>query len=93
KPVDVKHIHNFKRMRCYPNYATLVSALKESSVLEVIGEEGEEQVKRKEPYKLTVDKNDVTKRAVYVKGFGDETPKTQFDLEDFFTEHGGDVAA
>ncbi len=50
---------------------------------------GEETIKRKRPY---VSASDTSKRrmasSVYVKGFGDEEPSTQFDIEAFFSRFG-----
>lgn len=45
-PVDIKMIHNFKRMRHFQPYSAVVAALKESQILEVT--EGD-KVKRKVP--------------------------------------------
>ncbi|KAH6685896.1 lupus La protein [Plectosphaerella plurivora] len=89
KPVELKHIHNFGRMRRFPNYKALVESLKDSDVVEVSGEEGAEVIKRKVPYKLRGDKNEVMRASVYVKGFGDEDAMTQFNLEKFFKQFGG----
>ncbi|KAH7353273.1 lupus La protein [Plectosphaerella cucumerina] len=89
KPVELKHIHNFGRMRRFPNYKALVESLKDSDVVEVSGEEGSEVVKRKVPYKLRGDKAEVMRASVYVKGFGDEDAMTQFNLEKFFKQFGG----
>lgn len=88
KPVPLKHIAAFSRMKRFPNYEKLVAALKESSALKVTGEPGEEVVSRKVPYVLSTDKSKHMKRSVYVKGFGDEEPTTQFDLEAFFSQFG-----
>jgi len=89
KPVELKHIHTFGRMRRFPDYKALVAALKDSEVLEISGEEGSEVVKRKVPYKLRADKGEVMRASVYVKGFGDEDAMTQFNLEHFFKKFGG----
>ena len=94
KPVPLKNICKFKRMQRFQPYEAVVAALKESYFLDVVGEDGEEMVKRKTAYSP----QDQVKRlkreqsTVYVKGFGDETPTTQFDLEAFFCKF-GDVAA
>lgn len=89
KPVELKHLHTFGRMRRFPNYTALVAALKDSDVLDISGEEGSEVVKRKVPYELRSNKGDILKASVYVKGFGDEDAMTQFNLERFFKQFGG----
>ncbi|KAM0452690.1 hypothetical protein ACHAPV_009309 [Trichoderma viride] len=89
KPMPIEKIHSFKRMRIFQPYSAVVSALKESKVLEVSGEEGKEVVKRKVPYKpVPTSKAKAEAATVYVKGFGDEQPDTQFELESFFTQFG-----
>lgn len=47
KPVPVKLIASFKRMRRFKDHATIVAALKESEIMEVGGDEGDETIKRK----------------------------------------------
>ncbi|KAL2206595.1 hypothetical protein CC79DRAFT_1323021 [Sarocladium strictum] len=89
KPIPVKAIHSFKRMRTFQPYTAVVAALRDSEFLDVEGEEGEETLKRKEAYKPMGSgraKNEAS--TVYVKGFGDEKPNTQFDLESFFANYG-----
>ncbi|KAJ4156881.1 hypothetical protein NW754_008518 [Fusarium falciforme] len=89
KPMKLKTIHSFKRMRTFQPYSAVVAAIKDSKFLELSGEEGEEEVKRKYPYKpMNTSKAKVEAATVYVKGFGDETPNTQFDLETFFAQFG-----
>jgi lupus La protein len=89
KPIAIKKIHSFKRMRNFQPYSAVVAALRDSEVLEVEGEEGEELVKRKVAYKpMPSAKAKAEAATVYVKGFGDETPNTQFDLESFFATFG-----
>lgn len=89
KPMKVKTIHSFKRMRTFQPYSAVVAALKESTFLEISGEEGEEELKRKVPYKAaSSNKIKAEAATVYAKGFGDETPNTQFDLESFFAQFG-----
>lgn len=89
KPVKVKHICNFGRCKRFQPYEAVVAALRDSKELEVSGPEGDEEVKRKQPYVATSEaaQNRVSK-SVYVKGFGDETPSTQFDIEAFFARYG-----
>lgn len=89
KPIPVKTIHSFKRMRIFQPYSAVVAALRDSEILEVTGDEDSEEVKRKTPYKpVPSAKAKAEASTVYVKGFGDETPQTQFDLESFFANHG-----
>lgn len=89
KPVKVKHICNFGRCKRFQPYEAVVAALKDSEVLEVSGPEGDEEVKRKKAYVPASDNAQARMAAsVYVKGFGDETPSTQFDIEAFFARYG-----
>ncbi|EFZ04045.1 LA motif RNA-binding domain protein [Metarhizium robertsii] len=89
KPMPITKIHSFKRMRTFQPYSAVVAALRDSKFLEVSGEEGAEVVKRKTPYKpMPEGKAKAEAATVYVKGFGDECPDTQFDLESFFAQFG-----
>lgn len=84
KPVALDKICSFKRMRRFKPRTAVVAALKDSRFLNIEGEEGEEQITRKHPYKPIQGKN--FKSSVYIKGFGDEEPSTQFDIEAFLTK-------
>lgn len=53
KPVPLKLIASFKRMKRFANRDTLVKALQESEVLELAGDAGEETIKRKHPLDIT----------------------------------------
>lgn len=95
KSVPVKVIHSFKRMKRYQPYSAVVAAIQDSEILDISGEAGNEEIKRKEPlnektqdqsYKAYEDKT--MPRSIYVKGFGDEGPTTQLDLEEFFAPYG-----
>lgn len=89
KPMALKTICAFKRMRKFQPYSAVVAALRESSSLEISGEEGEEVVKRKKAYvSSTVSQKARLDATVYVKGFGEETQTTQFDIEAFFVPFG-----
>ncbi|KAK3192519.1 hypothetical protein K4F52_001318 [Lecanicillium sp. MT-2017a] len=89
KPIPVEKIHSFKRMRTFQPYSAVVAALRDSKFLDVEGEEGKETLKRKVAYQPAANSKSKTEAAtVYVKGFGDETPDTQFDLESFFAQFG-----
>jgi lupus La protein len=93
--VPIKVIHNFKRMRRFQPYSAVVAALQDSDILEVTDEE----VKRKVPLPEAVGKSNVEDnikifedkaqpRSIYAKGFGEEGPSTQFDIEAFFMPYG-----
>jgi lupus La protein len=89
KPVKVKHICSFGRCKRFQPYSAVVAALRDSNMLEVSGPEGDEEIKRKKPYVAASDSYQARLAAsVYVKGFGDETPTTQFDIEAFFARYG-----
>jgi lupus La protein len=89
KPMPVKTIHSFKRMRSFQPYSAVVAALQDSELLDIEGPEGEETLKRKVPYKpMAASKAKFEAATVYVKGFGDEKPDTQFELESFFSQFG-----
>ncbi|KAI1431140.1 hypothetical protein GGR50DRAFT_681040 [Xylaria sp. CBS 124048] len=87
KPVLVSLIANFSRMRRFKPYEAVVKALKGSNFLIVDGPEGEETIRRKNPID-TEKRNKREERSVYVKGFGNETSSTQFDIEAFFGQYG-----
>ena len=83
-------------MRHFQPFSAVVAALKESTILDVVDNDS---VKRKVPLDNTfndksidevqkVYENAAMARSVYVKGFGEETPSTQFDIEAFFTPYG-----
>jgi lupus La protein len=88
--VPIKMIHSFKRMRRFQPFSAVVTALKESDILEVVNED---EIRRKIPFEPPTaaddEFNDPTiPRAIYAKGFGEEGPSTQFDIESFFTPYG-----
>lgn len=87
--VSISLIHSFKRMRRFQPFEAVVEALRQSPELLEVSEDGK-QVRRKMPLvepRAEV-KKEAFKRTVYAKGFGDETPTSQFDIEKFFGEHG-----
>ena len=94
KSVKVEVLHSFKRMRRFQPFAAIVNALKDSTFLEVVDDDT--AVRRKIPISINPDDHEAVKvfedltmpRSVYVKGFGDEVPSTQFDIEAFFTQYG-----
>lgn len=95
--VEISILHSFKRMRHFQPLEAIIEALKDSSTLELTDDDT--KVRRKEPLPSTLDngidvdairvfEDKAMPRSVYVKGFGDEAPSTQFDIEAFFTNHG-----
>lgn len=88
KPVSLKKLHSFGRMRRFQPYSAVVTALRDSKFLNVTGEEGEEMVSRKVAYDPNSPISKSESRSVYVKGFGDEEPSSQFDIEAFFAQFG-----
>ncbi|TAQ85568.1 hypothetical protein B7494_g6113 [Chlorociboria aeruginascens] len=87
-PIKVSSICRFGRMKRFKPYESIVAALRDSAFLDVIGDKGEEKVKRKEAYDPTNPRSKSESRSVYVKGFGDEEPSSQFDIEAFFAPYG-----
>lgn len=87
--MPLKTIANFKRMRQFQPHSAVVAALRDSTFLDVEGEEGEETLKRKTAYVSSSDAQRARLAAsVYAKGFGDEERSTQFDIEAFFSTYG-----
>lgn len=72
-------------MKNFQPYEEVVAALKESERLIVSGEQGEERIARREAYDPDKPRSEVAARTAYVKGFGEEKPSTQFDVEAFFS--------
>lgn len=75
-------------MKRFQPYSAVVDALRESKNLDVSGPEGEETIARKVAYNPNQPKHASLDRSVYVKGFGEELPSSQFDIEAFFTPYG-----
>lgn len=88
KPVKLKTICAFKRMRRFTPYEAVVAALRDSTFLSVSGPEGDEEIQRKKPYSADRNRERGMASSVYVKGFGDEQPSTQFEIEAWFTNYG-----
>ncbi|PLB43602.1 RNA-binding La domain protein [Aspergillus steynii IBT 23096] len=95
--VPLELLHSFKRMRRFQPFSAIVEALKSSETLELT--EKETAVRRKTPLPESVtDSHDpsVVKvfedkamdRSVYAKGFGEEGPTTQLEIESFFAPYG-----
>ena len=96
-PVELKIIHSFKRMRHFQPFEAIVSALKESTILELTDDDT--CVRRKDPLPESLNdgpdestvkifEDRAMPRSVYAKGFGEEVPSTQFDIEAFFAPYG-----
>lgn len=85
---DLRTVANFKRMRRFQPFTSVVAALRESTFLEV--DDSGEKVKRKTELKPFTATNSPVSRSVYVKGFPEETKTLQVDLEKYF-EGFGDI--
>lgn len=88
KEVPVDTVHKFGRMRRFQPREAVIAALKESKFLVVSGEEGQETVRRKDAFDPKANRGKYFHRTVYVKGFGEEEPSSQFDIEAFFAPYG-----
>ena len=96
-PVELATLHSFKRMRHFQPFSAIVDAMRESTFLELC--EDDKCVKRKhplpeefdegpDPNAIRIFEDRAMPRCVYAKGFGDEAPSTQFDIEAFFAPYG-----
>jgi hypothetical protein len=89
KPVPLEALLKFNRMKRFQPVEAIVSALKDSDMVELA--EDDTAVRRKYPlpedYFQAIPK-DSDPRTIYAKGFGEETPSAQFDIEAFFTQYG-----
>ena len=96
-PVELKILHTFKRMRHFQPFEAIVEAMKVSTFLELC--EDDTCVRRRDPLPASLDngpdpnaieifEDRAAPRSVYAKGFGEEKPSTQFDIEHFFAEYG-----
>lgn len=96
KPVPLKVIHNFSRMRRFQPYSAVVEAIKTSEVLELTeGEEVRRKVPLDEKFGNSYDDNHVRviddktqPRSIYAKGFPEEDEMSQFNIEKFFLNYG-----
>ncbi|KAK7958245.1 La protein-like protein [Apiospora saccharicola] len=87
KAIPLTTITSFKRMRRFQPQSAVITALKESNFIVIEGEEGNETIRRQKAWDPTKTTK-LEERSVYVKGFGNEIPSTQFDIEAFFTQYG-----
>lgn len=87
--VPIATVHSFKRMQRFQPFEEVVAAIKESPELLEVSEDGL-KVRRKTEIKAPDEEESRERiaRTVYVKGFGEETPSAQLDIEAFFNEHG-----
>ncbi|KAF2101199.1 winged helix DNA-binding domain-containing protein, partial [Rhizodiscina lignyota] len=100
RSVPLKTITSFKRMQRFQPYSAVVAAMRESETLDLIEKTrpGEEEIVRKVPIEAMHGETqgewfksfeDSTKpRSIYAKGFGEETAKTQIEIEEFFARYG-----
>ncbi|KAG2415288.1 hypothetical protein HFD88_006479 [Aspergillus terreus] len=97
RAVPLELLHSFKRMRRFQPFSAIVEALKSSETLELT--DNDTAVRRKTPLPETVkDTHDPSvvkvfedkamNRSIYAKGFGNEEPTTQLDIEAFFAPYG-----
>ena len=84
-------------MRHFQPLSAIVDALKESTVLNVVEDDTAIQRKNPLPEGLVgkpmveiqkVHEDKTMARSVYAKGFGEEQPSSQFEIEAFFAQHG-----
>jgi lupus La protein len=84
-------------MRHFQPFEAIVEAMRESTFLELC--EDDTCVRRIDPLPSSLDngpdpnaieifEDKAMPRSVYAKGFGEEKPSTQFDIENFFAEYG-----
>lgn len=84
-------------MRRFQPFSAVVEALKESTVLNLV--ENDTCVQRKIPLAKSLEnksmqevekvyEDEAMARSIYAKGFGEEKPSTQFDIEAFFSDYG-----
>ncbi|RMX98500.1 hypothetical protein D0868_10058 [Hortaea werneckii] len=95
RPVPLKLIHSFKRMRHFQPFSAVRDAIKDSKFLDL---NDQDEITRKTPLadkftddaeanKKLVHSNNMT-RSIYAKGFGEEHEKTHLDIENFFQPYG-----
>ncbi|KAF9318452.1 hypothetical protein BG003_011183 [Podila horticola] len=82
--VSIAKISSFKRMREFTDKDLIVEALRESPELLQVSEDGL-TVRRKS---AVVPTKDHFQRSIYAKGFGEETPSLQLELEEYFSQYG-----
>lgn len=95
KPVPLKTIHDFKRMRHFQPYSAVRDAVAASNFLDL---NDNDEITRKnalsDKFGDSADENRKIAstvnmaRSIYAKGFGPEDEKTQLDIEEFFEPYG-----
>ncbi|KAK5121619.1 hypothetical protein LTR85_004791 [Meristemomyces frigidus] len=95
RPIPLKVIHNFKRMRHFQPYQVVRDAIAESKFLDL---NDHDEITRKKPLadRFTDDPaqnrqlvhTSSMPRSIYAKGFGEETKTTHLDIEAFFEPYG-----
>jgi lupus La protein len=95
KPVPLKTIHDFKRMRHFQPYSAVRDAVAASKFLNLNeADEITRKVALADKYGDDANENkkiassDNMKRSIYAKGFGNETEKSQLEIEEFFEPYG-----
>ncbi|KAE8378612.1 hypothetical protein BDV26DRAFT_186031 [Aspergillus bertholletiae] len=97
RAVPLELLHSFKRMRRFQPFSAIVEAMKTSEVMDLV--DNETAVRRKtplpesvteahDPSVVKVFEDKAMDRSVYAKGFGEEGPTTQLEIEEFFAPHG-----
>ncbi|KAL2824876.1 hypothetical protein BDW59DRAFT_80250 [Aspergillus cavernicola] len=95
--VSLELLHSFKRMRRFQPFSAIVEALKTSETLDLT--DNDTNVRRKVPLPesvtethdfniIKVFEDKAMSRSIYAKGFGEEQPTTQLDIESFFAPYG-----
>lgn len=95
RPVELKVIHNFKRMRHFQPFSAVRDAVKESNFLDL---NDNDEITRKIPldekftddpmHNRTLVHTSSMPRSIYAKGFGEESKSTHLDIEAFFAPYG-----
>ena len=73
-------------MTHFQPFSAIVDALRESTFVELT--DNDTKVRRREAYEANNTSGPEDARSIYAKGFGDEVPSTQFDIEAFFAKYG-----
>lgn len=73
-------------MRHFQPFSAIVDALRDSTFLELADDDT--AVRRKKAWEPSFDNTAAMRRSIYAKGFGEELPSTQFDIEAYFAEFG-----
>lgn len=95
RPVELKKIHNFKRMRHFQPFSAVRDAVKDSDFLDL---NDDDEITRKVPldekftddpmHNRTLVHTKSMPKSIYAKGFGEENKSTHLDIEAFFAPYG-----